>query len=183
MRLGNGKWESTVFNSRLQPTQIALGTVQNGYDKLKLNFDYGTTDDNGNVKSQQITVPTVGSNTGFTATQIYNYDSLNRLKDATETIGTQTWKQTFLYDRYGNRNFDVANTTTLASCPAAQCNPAINAANDNRFNSGQGYSYDTAGNVTAGANGQTFTFDAENKQTHFSSVASILGQYWYYFLG
>ena len=34
MQLGNGKWESTTFNSRLQPTQIALGTIQNGTDKL-----------------------------------------------------------------------------------------------------------------------------------------------------
>lgn len=25
MQLGNGRWESTAFNSRLQPTQIALG--------------------------------------------------------------------------------------------------------------------------------------------------------------
>lgn len=29
MRLGNNKWESTVFNSRLQPTQIALKNGQN----------------------------------------------------------------------------------------------------------------------------------------------------------
>ena len=42
MQLGNGKWESTRFNSRLQPTQIALGTVQNGTDKLKLGFTYNT---------------------------------------------------------------------------------------------------------------------------------------------
>lgn len=60
MQLGNGKWESTVFNSRLQPTQIALGTVQNGTDKLKLNFDYGMTTNNGNVQSQTITVPIAG---------------------------------------------------------------------------------------------------------------------------
>ena len=40
MQLGNGRWESTVFNSRLQPTQIALGTVQSGTDKLKLDFNY-----------------------------------------------------------------------------------------------------------------------------------------------
>ena len=27
MRLGNGKWETTQFNSRLQPTQIGLGAL------------------------------------------------------------------------------------------------------------------------------------------------------------
>ncbi len=82
MRLGNGKWENTAFNSRLQPTQIGLGSSATSQNLLKLNYDYGQTDNNGNVKSQTITVPTVGSNTGFSAVQTYNYDSLNRLKRA-----------------------------------------------------------------------------------------------------
>ena len=103
--------------------------MQNGTDKLKLNFDYGQAQNNGNVLSQQITVPTVGSNQGFVAIQNYTYDSLNRLKDAKEMIGTtQTWKQTFTFDRYGNRNFDTTNnnTTTLpANCVVAVCNPTI----------------------------------------------------------
>ena len=91
MQLGNGRWESTQYNSRLQPTQIALGTTQNGTDQLKLNYDYGTTANNGNVQSQTITVPTVGGNIGFTAVQAYTYDFLNRLKSATETIsGSQS---------------------------------------------------------------------------------------------
>lgn len=81
MKLGNDLWESIVFNSRLQPEQIALGTTLNGIDKLQLNFDYGSTNNNGNVLSQQITVPTVGQAPGFTATQNYTYDSLNRQHD------------------------------------------------------------------------------------------------------
>lgn len=28
MQLGNGRWESTEFNERLQPTQIALGKIE-----------------------------------------------------------------------------------------------------------------------------------------------------------
>ena len=31
MQLGNGRWESTVFNSRLQPTQIALGVTPSAH--------------------------------------------------------------------------------------------------------------------------------------------------------
>ncbi len=51
MKLGNNLWESTVFNSRLQPTQIALGSAQNTPDKLKLEYSYGSAN-NGNVQSQ-----------------------------------------------------------------------------------------------------------------------------------
>src|SRR5262249_24744659 len=102
MQLGNGWWESTTFNNPLQPRQIALGTVQNGYDQLRLQYSYGdwvggsvdATKNNGNIVQQVITVPTVGTSTGFTATQKYYYDSLNRIDDATEDIGgSQTWRQ------------------------------------------------------------------------------------------
>ena len=182
MQLGNGAWESTTFNSRLQPTQIALGSLQNGIDKLKLNYTYITTgqnNNNGNVLSQTITVPTVGTNTGFTATQNYTYDSINRLKSATETIGSQTWKQTFIYDRYGNRTFDVANTTTLGSCPAAQCNPTVSTTN-NRFNPGQGYTFDNAGNTKTDAVSRQFTYDGENKQTEVKDqYGNSIGKYFY----
>lgn len=57
MRLGNGKWENTVFNSRLQPTQIGLGNGVNSQNLLKFAYSYGTTANNGNVLSQTITVP------------------------------------------------------------------------------------------------------------------------------
>jgi hypothetical protein len=70
MQLGNGRWESTVFNSRLQPVQIALGSTGTGaqaYDLLKLDYGYGGANNNGNVLSQTITV-TIGGTThnGFT---------------------------------------------------------------------------------------------------------------------
>lgn len=41
MQLGNGRWESTTFNSRLQPTQIALGATQGTSNLLKLDYSYG----------------------------------------------------------------------------------------------------------------------------------------------
>jgi RHS repeat-associated protein len=200
MQLGNGRWESTVFNSRLQPTQIALGTVQNGYDKLKLNYTYNTTgnaDNNGNIQSQTITVPTVGANTGFVAVQNYNYDSLNRLKDATENVtpngglASQSWKQAFTFDRYGNRNFDEANTTTLPKncgtspnfvvCTADRniYNPGINGDGKNRLNASNGYGFDNAGNTADDAQGRTFVYDAENKQISVSDPNGTIGQYFY----
>jgi RHS repeat-associated protein len=198
MQLGNNRWESTQFNSRLQPTQIALGTTQGTTDKLKLDYSYGTTANNGNVLSQQITVPTAGTNTGFTAIQTYTYDSLNRLKDAKEMIGaTQIWKQTFTFDRYGNRNFDEANTTTLLKncgtspnftvCAADKkiVNPAISTSN-NRLSTTDGYVFDNAGNTTKDAQLRKFTYDGENKQVKVETVNSggtvtgTVGEYVYY---
>ena len=128
---------------------------------MKLNYDYGATTNNGNVLSQTITVPNANGQNGFTAIQTYNYDSLNRLKSAEEKISNVTsWKQTFTFDRYGNRNFDTANTTTLGSCPTTVCNPTIDPATNRLI----GYTFDNAGNTKVDATGRTFTYDAENKQ-------------------
>lgn len=190
LRLGNNRWESTVFNSRLQPTQIALGTTQNATDLLKLNYTYGVRDsqgnldvtkNNGSVESQTITVPAVGSTQGFTAVQSYAYDYLNRLQSASETrIGQSQpdWKQTYSYDRYGNRNFDEANTTTLPKeCGTAPnlivCESAVPVVNPTIItgrNRLEGYTYDTAGNVTKSAQNKKFTYDGENKQTKVETV-------------
>jgi RHS repeat-associated protein len=164
----------------LQPIQIGLGSSATSQNLLKLNFDYGVADNNGNVKSQQIVVPTIGANTGFTAIQIYTYDSLNRLKSAVENInGNQTpsWKQTFTFDRYGNRRFDTANTTTLpTNCVTAVCNPTIDPATNKLV----GYGFDSSGNTKVDANGQTFTYDAENKQVEVRTASNaIVGQYAY----
>jgi RHS repeat-associated protein len=199
VQLGNGHWESTQFNSRLQPTQIALGTVQNGFDKLRLEYAYGQWEsgtlnaakNNGNIAQQIITVPTVGGNTGFAATQKYYYDSLNRINDATETVSSgQTWRQAFIYDRYGNRNFDEINTSTLpknclenavptvCSTDRKVINPEVNTSN-NRFAAGQNHTYDSAGNATADAQGRAFIFDGENKQIEVKENNISLGKYYY----
>jgi RHS repeat-associated protein len=202
MQFGNGRWESTQFNSRLQPIQIALGSTKDTTDKLKLNFTYTTTptstDNNGSVLSQTITVPTEIRNNqtynGFTAVQIYTYDSLNRIKTAEETIPEQAgWKQTFKYDRYGNRNFNYgtnpqAPETTLPSLQGTLpkvVNPEI-LTTDNRFKQDQDndgiddYLYDAAGNTTKDALGRTFIYDAENKQTEVKDSSNqSVGTYFY----
>jgi len=173
MRLGNGRWETAQYNNRLQITQIGLGSSSADTSLMKLEFGYGNnTQNNGSMREQKITVPASGGSSGFTAVQSYTYDDLSRLQSATETIGgNQTWKQTFQIDRYGNRRFDAANTTTLGSCSQAQCNPLINTS-DNRFSSGQGYGYDQNGNVTQDAEGKRFGYDAENHQKEFFAVGN-----------
>jgi RHS repeat-associated protein len=87
VNLANGVTETTAYNSRLQPTSIAAGSL------LTLGFGYGTTNNNGNVVSQTITVP------GASGTQSYSYDNLNRLDGASEA---GAWSRTFGYDAYGN---------------------------------------------------------------------------------
>ena len=178
MRLGNGRWENTEFNSRLQPTKIGLGSGVSSQSLLKLEFSYGTTQNNGNVVSQTITVPGVT----HPFAQAYTYDELNRVAIAEETQNSsQTWKQTFTYDRYGNRNFNTSgsNTTTLPSGFDPDIyNPTISTTN-NRFSSGQGYSYDSSGNTTADAEGRTFVYDAENKQIEVIESSTTIGQYFY----
>jgi hypothetical protein len=61
MKLGNGLWEHTNFNSRLQVTQIGLGTSVSDSSKLRLDYTFGelvdgvldVTRNNGNRTSQR----------------------------------------------------------------------------------------------------------------------------------
>ena len=192
MQLGNGHWETAKYNERQQVTQIGLGSRDDLQDLLKLDFGYtgptpaNTPDrNNGSMRSQTITVPAVGATPGFSVTQTYSYDSLNRLEVAEEKIGgsTTTWKQTFEYDRYGNRKFNAANTTTLGSCPTAVCNPAFptDSSNRNRFlvNQGSGYTnayeYDADGSVIKDATGKRYGYDAEGRQNAFFAANNSSG--------
>lgn len=202
LRLRNGHWETASYNERLQVTQIGLGVTDTTQNLLKLEFKYegpnpsGNIGDrnNGSMREQKITVPTVGSNQGFTAIQSYTYDALNRIDDANETIGgNQTWRQDFTYDRYGNRNFNETNTTTIPkNCGGAICqsdrniyNPGVNADGKNRLNATNGYGFDSAGNMTADPQDRLFTYDAENKQVKVENIPQgdglpfTVGQYFY----
>ena len=164
IKLGNGLWEHTLFSARLQPTEIGLGTSSVNSTVLQLNYSYGTTDNNGNVRGQTITVP----GAPWTYTQVYTYDELNRIQSAEETFGlSSNWKQIYSYDRYGNRT--LASGTTYPTSLSDANNPAVSPAN-NRITS-PGYAYDSAGNLLcdpAHPCAQTpfftpyFAYDAEN---------------------
>lgn len=176
LQLGNGHWETAEYDpKRLQVTKIGLGLTNVDQNLLGLEFQYssdGQLDNNGSMRLQKVIVPAAGNNPAFTATQSYFYDSLNRISSAVETVsGNQTWKQSFTYDRYGNRRFDAASTTTLGSCQQSVCNPTINTAN-NRLAAGQSYLYDSAGSVTKDALGQRFSYDAESHQKEFFTAAN-----------
>jgi YD repeat-containing protein len=89
MKLGNGLWEHTNFNTRLQPTEIGLGTTSTNSSTMGLTYNYGTTNNNGNLLS-------VGySGGGLSYTQNFGYDALNRLTTSNENSGSSRstfWK-------------------------------------------------------------------------------------------
>jgi len=187
LRFGNHKWETTEFNSNRQITQVGLGNSATDTGQWRVNYEYGelqtngtvdSTKNNGNLAKQTIDVPTIGTVAGFTATQSYTYDALDRLKSAAETIGgNQTWKQTFIYDRFGNKNFDTGNTTIQSNESAIPkvVNPEILTSN-NRFKEDQDgdsqpdYLYDASGNLFKNAQERQFTFNAENLQVAASGT-------------
>ena len=113
-------------------------------------------------------------------TQSYVYDSLNRLQIAEEKdVSNQaTWKQTYTFDRYGNRRFNQANTTFPTFSNTNITNPTIDTAN-NRFTTGQNYTYDLAGNLLTDAEGRSFVYDAENKQKTAVNTGGTIGEYFY----
>ncbi len=163
MKLGNQLWEHTAFNSRLQPTEIKLGTspiASTEPDRLKLQYGYGTTANNGNVLSQTITVPTINSVTGFSATHLYSYDSVNRVTSMMEAGATS---QSYDYDQYGNRAITAGYVADPALTP--QSLAAYNA-QTNRINARE---YDLSGNITRNyqTTGHTYSYDAENRMVSY----------------
>lgn len=171
MRLGNGRWETAAYNNRQQIVQIGLGYSNNDKSLLKLDYSYGTNlENNGSLREQKINFAGISSE----IKQTYTYDDLNRLKSSTETANAQVaWKQTFSYDRFGNRTLDAANTTTLTQNVSQKiANPFINTA-DNRLQKDQDgdnmsdYVYDKSGNLTVDAANQRFIYDAENRMKEY----------------
>lgn len=158
MKLGNGKWEHTGFNGRLQPLQIGLGTSSGDSSLLQLDYTYGSTNNNGNVQTQTITV-------GATVmSQSYTYDNLNRLWTATEA---GAWSQNYGYDRYGNRwlasGYIVPGNEGLTPQFSTDFNTSTN-----RLTASM---YDYSGNQTRDQAGRGFTYDAENHQVTFNMNA------------
>jgi RHS repeat-associated protein len=206
MRLGNGLWEHMLFNQRHQPSEIGLGTSRADSSLLKLEYGYaptvgGTqypTRNNGNVRSQRISVPAEGATPAQTFTQSYGFDALDRLESASELNGTaETWKQVYSYDRYSNRRLDATYTTKRNSEGATvraidlgnrpSMNPDVSLLT-NRI-AEAGYAYDVAGNLLcdtqhqcgpAPSNAPYFGYDAEGKMVRAGGGALAGGSDYVY---
>ncbi len=92
------------------PANGDRGSLVNYYSN---NFVPGGTgaDNNGNLLRQTMHIP----GNGFFQ-QNFSYDSLNRLKSVAEKLngtGADTFKQSYLYDRWGNRTINTNASETL----------------------------------------------------------------------
>lgn len=184
MKLGNGLWETTQLNERNQLSQVGLGTTQTNNSLFKIDYEYGelsadgtTVDAAKNIGMIARTTTTIPS-TNFV--QTFKYDSINRLTEAKEKTGSTTnWQQTFGYDRFGNRT-QFSQTINGNPIPNTNINhPTIDQTN-NRFTTGQGYVYDFNGNLINDAEGRSFTFNGDDKQTEVRNASNqIVGQYYY----
>ena len=107
--VGDGNWEGGVQFSYAADVDRAWEWCElSGYSQAR--YEYGSTAavNNGNVTKQTITVPGVAQ----PFVQTYTYDELNRLTNAEEIKNSvQQWEQAFTFDRFGNRNFNDANTS------------------------------------------------------------------------
>jgi RHS repeat-associated protein len=112
-------YNKLFYNSRLQLAEILVSsTIGNTYDRGRIINGYSlqcsgagcdATDNNGNLRKQQIDIPTTEQATNFVSWyQQYEYDSLNRLQSVREVADSnQLWRQWFSYDRWGNRTIDT----------------------------------------------------------------------------
>jgi hypothetical protein len=195
MMLGNGRWETVEFNALSQLTQIGLGTSPTDKSLWKADYEYGelssdgisvdTNKNTGNIARQTISIP----NTNFV--QTYRYDAVGRLSEAKETSSNgsiENWKQTFSYDRFGNRTGFYQKVGDDVLPINNQTLPQIDPTT-NRFSTGQGYVYDYNGNLIQDAQNRGFSFNGNDRQTEVRDLtvptspsnldANVVGKYFY----
>ena len=115
--------EIRVSTSYTGPTDTTWnrGAIINHYSNNCSGMCGGTnsttsmTDNNGNLKKQEVYVPNddqLPTTSWTTWYQQYDYDNLNRLQRVKEfnSSNTQLWQQEYGYDRYGNRTLHQTNT-------------------------------------------------------------------------
>jgi RHS repeat-associated protein len=200
-------YNKSFYNSRGQLAEIRVGTyhatdngfwnrgaIINHYSESCWGSCGGTnsatqmTDNNGNLKKQEVYVPNTEQNleiTDYTMRwQQYDYDWLNRLAWVREiTNGAELWKQGFTYDRFGNRTI---NQGVTYGGGINNKSFTVNTAN-NRLDVPGGQTgamdYDPAGNLTTdtySAGAVTRDYDAENRLTKETQANSnVVGSYGY----
>ncbi len=169
---GAGKMvRNNIYNPRLQlagysDTNNATGTQ---LVNATLNWLDGNNNDNGSLQGAGYVNGGTGTPASMTFNEAYLYDAANRLKSVTDSSpsGSSTitnWSRTFGYDVFGNMwVLTNSGVTEMGNTPTSNVFTAKNQIS--------GSSYDAAGNQTA-VNGNTQTYDAENRQAAVSFAGS-----------
>lgn len=185
LQLGNGLWESAEMNSRNQVLHLRMGNSPTDGGLMHLTYEYGEFDTGGNVdvtkNAGNIAKQTITFNgLANPFVQSYKYDSLDRITEAEEKVnGSQTWIQTFGYDRYGNRTSHSETVLGQAKAINETTLPAIDA-NTNRFSNTSNYQYDAVGNLIGDIHGRQFVFNGDNKQVQVKDqYNTTIGEYRY----
>ncbi|HET9217610.1 MAG TPA: RHS repeat-associated core domain-containing protein, partial [Terriglobia bacterium] len=160
-KLGNKLWETREHRTPGIPTVLKLGTTESAGDKLELQYNYAAAANNGNLISHVV-------RRGSTSwAQTYEYDDLNRLVCATEAVAAapltscssgNSWRQTFGYDRFGNRWVSSSTGFSLEDVHELVAETTIDKARNRLF----GSTYDEAGNQTL-FTPWSLSYDAENR--------------------
>jgi len=160
------------YNNRLQPSEIKATNADASVTLMDQTYSFVQSSvNNGTVASVTNTL-----HTG--RTQLYTYDTLNRLATAKSnaTSGTDCWGQDYTYDRYANLTGISVN-----QCSAPALGLSVNTSTNQITN--PGYRYDAVGNVLSdgsdtyiwnatglmsSAAGYSYAYDGDNRRVEKS---------------
>jgi RHS repeat-associated protein len=171
MTMGTAMNGLFTYNDHLQLQSLRYFKTGAAQDVLNLGYDYtSATQANNNGQIQAVHYFTQPNVEDQTKSESFTYDAWSRLK-ATQTLTVNanipgTWSLAWTYDRLGNRK---QQTLTGGNLPGGigQPNFTIDPAT-NRIN---GFSYDSAGNLT-GDGIFTYAYDGANRMKQAQQVAS-----------
>jgi len=163
LNYGNGRRLTMGYNdNRNQPISMKVDQVNNTSDKI-IDFQYEYYDASGNNNNR---IRKITDNVDTVYTTEYLYDQYNRLTNATWGNGFRYYQ----YDPWGNiKDFSAL---TLSYATNSNGAPATNRINGDGV--GGSYSYDEAGNMTAGM-GQSFSYDGANRLKTAGNGSSAYG--------
>ncbi len=179
MTLGNGAAYSLSYSdTRLQVSSISLTqgatTVQRyDYEYGQVDMADGTVDASKNDGQLARIEGTIGSQRQWQ--QRFSYDSLGRLTSSGEyfgdTLQNRSYQVNYNYDAFGNR---YQKSSRNANNPVSQAwaEDGTYDLTTNRFATGQGLTYDAAGNVTRDERFRMrdLAYDANDRQKQSSAL-------------
>jgi RHS repeat-associated protein len=167
--LGNGLFEQTEYNERLQPVTMRLhngtalpasgtacGSAASGVEEWCIALSYGAASSSnvGNIAEQTILAKKSGGTPGhLKLVQQYGYDYAHRLTTTAESVVSGgdaaspagNWSMVNSYDRFGNR---WATGSGISLDPMTPSSAADLDGATNRVKSSAGAGYDSAGYMT-----------------------------------